>query len=410
MKEIGNKGVAMVIALIMSAIFMLLAAEASSLVISQMQQTSDFGNSIQAYYTAESGINAGLYHLIHKTGTYEGVWDYSCEPDKPSKPEVDENCAEGSWQIVGMAGENKLTDRYYIGGGYNGFYSYPIPGTGTVGVDCDLLDPVLETNTVLMDNDKCKNSDISNMTSWEKFQCGILQKIKKSKDPKDVVSSKDTENTDKNSGLDDYLPAIMGPNGEYSNAADLPCNWNKIKFGDTVNIPLYGLSESGEPVPLKLDNFILRVRTPCVAECDGSCKKPPEFCEERYKLGSVFDSGQGTFPENILKDVVITWAIENGDCSGVYCYLDNMIAKVTGFDQELFEQQDTSLITAHRITQKLDEFDGKFEVLVQDGIKNSSNVVHGLKNSDVTETTKLGEFLGMYPEEESEDEEEIKLT
>ncbi|MFH1720239.1 MAG: pilus assembly PilX N-terminal domain-containing protein, partial [Patescibacteria group bacterium] len=286
MKEIGNKGVSMIIALVMSAIFMLLAAEISSTVISQMEQTSGFENSTKAYYAAESGINAGLYHLIHKTGTYKGEY-HSISEDEQCGTWGDGNCekaktkAKGSWQIVGMAGENKLTDRYYVGGGYDGYYSYPIPGTGTVGVDCDLLDPVLETNTVLMDSNKCKSSDnSSDTTSWEKFQCGILQKIKKSKDPGDVVSSKDTENTDKNSGLDDYLPAIMGSNGEYLNAADLPCNWNKIKFGDMVNIPLYGLSEDGGPVPLKLDDFILRVRTPCVAECDfesGSCKKPPEF-------------------------------------------------------------------------------------------------------------------------------------
>ncbi|MBU1992729.1 hypothetical protein KKG51_03455, partial [Patescibacteria group bacterium] len=64
MKEIGNKGVSMIIALVMSAIFMLLAAEISSTVISQMEQTSGFENSTKAYYAAESGINAGLYHLI----------------------------------------------------------------------------------------------------------------------------------------------------------------------------------------------------------------------------------------------------------------------------------------------------------------------------------------------------------
>ncbi|MFH1720760.1 MAG: hypothetical protein ABH856_04095, partial [Patescibacteria group bacterium] len=162
------------------------------------------------------------------------------------------------------------------------------------------------------------------------------------------------------------------------------------------NIPLYGLSEDGGPVPLKLDDFILRVRTPCVAECDfesGSCKKPPEFCDERYELDSVF-TGSSSFalwPKELLEDTVISWSIENGLCGSVYCYLDNMLIlnpKVT--PTEAIEQ-DSSLITAHRITDKLDEFDGKFEVLVQDSVDD----VYGLVNSDEKKKSPASEFLGM---------------
>jgi len=72
---------------------------------------------------------------------------------------------------------------------------------------------------------------------------------------------------------------------EVARSPDHPCNFNKIRFGQAVSIPLYYTDSAGNtvtPFEGSTADFYLRIRTPCAA-VDG---KIPVECDnsERYQL------------------------------------------------------------------------------------------------------------------------------
>src|SRR3989339_57905 len=100
---------------------------------------------------------------------------------------------------------------------------------------------------------------------------------------------------------------------------DHPCSWNKIYVGETVNIPLWfygmdtgttygtadGIIDPAEDYPVsggdKLENFYLRMRTPCVdGGEDATC--------ERYEFYGDNDIYNTSIESNINKTIV-NWEI-----------------------------------------------------------------------------------------------------
>jgi len=90
----------------------------------------------------------------------------------------------------------------------------------------------------------------------------------------------------------------------YGDAAHEPghsCNWNKIKVGESVTIPLFGVDFDGSPMSpnaLGMLSWKLLVRTPCsngsfLADCGGS---------SRY----ILDIGGGTYAED---SSVVSWQL-----------------------------------------------------------------------------------------------------
>lgn len=175
---------------------------------------------------------------------------------------------------AGYSGGDKLKDfpaTYTISGQVNpdnaysiGKYGIPTPGTGTAGNNCDALNP-----------------DI---------------KLDFNYDPV----------TGKYSYVSGTDPAI-----------DNPCNWNKIKVGESVSIPLYvtkivgGTEGISNPKNLGLTSLKIRVRT--------ACKNGKEFCapSDRYKL--YFDTST---PSTIAKtnDTVMSWQISAENIGGNKTY------------------------------------------------------------------------------------------
>jgi hypothetical protein len=165
-----------------------------------------------------------------------------------------QNCPEASVTIQGQVKPDLIY--HYLGGLYNLMYGMPTPGTGTVGSNCSPLTAYYDKVYIF---------------------------------PPEA-------------GGTQYAPW------------EHPCNWNKLKVGDSVAIPLYTVADdvSGpncpfdsylgyrvcNPVNLGLTNLVLRVRTPCI---DGS-----EYCSAsgRYKLNDI--AGDPTLNGD---DTILAWQI-----------------------------------------------------------------------------------------------------
>ncbi|MBI5413707.1 hypothetical protein HZA42_05160 [Candidatus Peregrinibacteria bacterium] len=103
------------------------------------------------------------------------------------------------------------------------------------------------------------------------------------------------------------------------NDADDACNWNRLYVGQSVEVPLYYIDASGQPVKLfagSNDEFRLRVRTPLCAEFGASGTNCDDgriilYPDPRPNMQSAPDYG------NPSKDpVLIQWTISDLDPSG----------------------------------------------------------------------------------------------
>ncbi len=94
---------------------------------------------------------------------------------------------------------------------------------------------------------------------------------------------------------------------------NLPCNWSKLYYGESVQIPLYIALDPETPTPADpaMSVFTLKVRTPCKGDTDLSDISDPDegiWCPDgRYTL---HDSTPSTYNAS---DVIVNWQII-GDC------------------------------------------------------------------------------------------------
>ncbi len=102
-------------------------------------------------------------------------------------------------------------------------------------------------------------------------------------------------------------------------AAENPCNWNKIKVGGSVAIPLY-ITSGGvikNPVDLGLTDLRIRVRTPC--------KYGNEMCPENLRYQLADDVGDDNFKcdsdtPTRCGDTIMAWNISGSNKGGDKTY------------------------------------------------------------------------------------------
>lgn len=168
---------------------------------------------------------------------------------------------------------------YTIGGQVNealaysdGSYGIPAPGTGTAGKDCDKLNPYVK-----------------------------------------------------------YTFAFDEVTGKYSNDSsgadpkDHPCNWSKIKVGESVSIPLFVSKKVGGTETIynpadsqfNLNNLKIRVRTPC--------KTGKEYCDliDRY---SLFYDTSSVNKYNATNYTLMSWQITGTNQDGSKTYVFSPLA------------------------------------------------------------------------------------
>lgn len=105
-------------------------------------------------------------------------------------------------------------------------------------------------------------------------------------------------------------------------SSDHPCNWNKIYYGKSVDIPLYVVigGEVNDPLALGLNSFELQVRSSCVGESSEDC--------ERYAVDiSDFDVVGGR--------TLLSWQI-TAECDDGVCGITQIPGVLDGVLQEEF--------------------------------------------------------------------------
>jgi Tfp pilus assembly protein PilX len=247
-----RSGVSLLISIVLVAIVTVFALGVSNLVFSTLRQTANVNRSNQAFFAAEGALEEGL--LQNQT---QGA-GYTSPATDVTLCDATQTGADCPTATVAIQGTVPTALKYEYSGTYNGMYSIPTPGTGTAGNDCSPLKAYYNKAYVFPEGSS--------------------------------------------SGQQTYAPW------------EHPCNWNKLRVGESVAIPLYTVAagDSGSncpfdsylgykvcnPVNLGLTNLILRVRTPCM---DGS-----EFCpaSERYDL--QYNAGDPYYGGD---DTVVAWQI-----------------------------------------------------------------------------------------------------
>jgi len=243
-----RKGIAVIVALIFMMAMLTISTTVANTATNMATSTGGSYKSTQAFYNAETAMETALYNYKHPHpgGVLSGA---------PSEDE--EGAGEMQWKVLGVGSEegliNEITDSKS-----EVWSSYPFPGSGTAGKDCDAYDAPITVDKFIYSLAKYVSS-----TSGE--------------------STKDLEKEI----------------GSYGEPQDHPCNWNKLKYNDSaIEIPLYGVDGEGNKTPIKFTEFKVRVRTACNASAirgpnddyipGGGASNPPG--------GANGQTGQGNEP------------------------------------------------------------------------------------------------------------------
>jgi Tfp pilus assembly protein PilX len=284
-------------------------------------------------------------------------------------------CPTGTVMIQGQVPSGKTISEMYV---------VPTPGSGTVGSNCDPL--------------------------------------------KAVTTGKFVYGKNKDTGEDLLADAI-----------DNPCNWNKIKVGETVGIPLYVTTtdsasncpefpaNSGtyicNPTDLGLTSLIIKVRTPCT---DGN-----EYCDYlgRYSFDTmngdeVFKciAGQRT---HLCGDTIVSWQISGANIKGDKTYTmvpndwfnnninDARKNKRKIVNSEIYESLINDARTNNVIASGITDWTcGSFCVLYADSTGNRKGKDLSKNDDPSTNQYSILDFLkntGSYATERSTDDDKINM-
>jgi len=252
---------AMVMMLILVPIFMLLAVSFVDPIIRSFRSTVNDQKTLLAKNVADSAFEMALWE---SRGTGVGENKKNKGYPNPITKKYDFGTAKIRWTVMATP---EITDDKLI----NGKYTIPSPGSGTAGDDyCNTNEPVVD--------------DESLETTLASLEINKNQL------------------------------------GSFYNAFSWPCNWNKLREGENITIPLYTENADGSVNnPFKtvgVNDFALKIRPACdpskATSRDDEYEN--EICNdnERYVLGG--DPG----PEEV-KTVVVLWEItgklndENGE-------------------------------------------------------------------------------------------------
>lgn len=103
---------------------------------------------------------------------------------------------------------------------------------------------------------------------------------------------------------------------------DHACNWNKIKVGETVGIPLYTTNADGSinnpaDSALNLQNLKVKVRTPC-ADGANTCSSSVRYLLNDYAGGA--DTVCGPLRSTFCGDTILSWQINAENKAGDKVY------------------------------------------------------------------------------------------
>ena len=263
-----RSGVSLLIAVLLVSVIVMFGLIVSNVVVSSIRQSANVNRANEAYYGAEGALEEGLLANKDQGAGFTG------------EGTTNYSDVEAGYEVSGQV----PVDLVYS----NGKYGIPSPGSGDVAADCDPLNPVIGADGF-----------------W----------YSPTADPS-------------------YILGTGNPGGDYAHydSEDHPCNWNKLKEGEGVGLPLYvtttdaakanllgceqNPSGSGiyvcNPSELEMSSLEVRVRTAC---SDGS-----EFCGASGRPDLYTSNITGTDPYN-GDDPIVSWQIIGTDSTGVEDYI-----------------------------------------------------------------------------------------
>ncbi|HLG25506.1 MAG TPA: hypothetical protein VI588_01780 [Candidatus Gracilibacteria bacterium] len=297
-----RSGVSLLISIFLVAIIVLFSLTVSNVVITSVRQSANVNRANEAYYAAEGGLEEGLLENLNQGAGYTGVSTdigyLGCDPN------VDDCPLKATFKVQGQVPENTA---YGQNTAYSGMYGLPTPGSGSAVEGCDPLK--------------------------------AFQNV-----PFNYNAADDT---------------FSESSGGIYDATEHPCNWNRIKFGESLSIPLY--VANGEcttnpdficnPRDIGLNSLYVRVRTPCKTGekiCPGS---------ERYTLDVNFGD-----PKVEGNDTIVDWQIVGTNASETETYI---MQPIRDYDEQMYggRSPSNSEIYESRINDLKSVTIGKFEVL-----------------------------------------------
>ncbi len=236
-------GVSLLLGLGIIFIMVFFSLLVGNVVVSSIRQTSNVSRSNEAYYAAEGALEQGLLDNYLQEAGYTS----ETKPVNYASTTVTAN-----YQVQGTVPEEL---KYGPNSTFNyNKFSIPTPGSGNAGLNCDSDNPIINKRFLY-------NTSTKLYTFYENASTG-------------------------------YDPS------------DFPCNWNKIRTGETVTIPLYYEDENGNFINLfnEVSNELkIRIRT--------SCLGGHEFCLPTSSTGRYKFENTSTEPKP-QNDPIITWQIE----------------------------------------------------------------------------------------------------
>ncbi|KKQ71451.1 MAG: hypothetical protein UT33_C0009G0042 [Candidatus Peregrinibacteria bacterium GW2011_GWC2_39_14] len=269
----SRSGIAIIVALIFMMAFLTISTTIAQTATNMAKSTGGSYKSNQAFYNAETAMSRALYNYQHPG---EGV--LSGAPD-----EDEEGAGNMQWKVLGVGADeglmNEITDNEN-----EVWSSYPFPGSGTAGKDCDAYNAP---------------------TDMKKFTASLMRYISTTEG---TAIAADIEKTISSGGM--------------GKPQDHPCNWNKLKDNDSaIEIPLYGVDSAGQRTQITFTDFQVRVRTACDAKAikspSGDQGNGPTTAELIYEGAGMCEAGKRYVmyaPEQT--NTIVNWGLyteEDGD-------------------------------------------------------------------------------------------------
>lgn len=276
----------MVMMLILVPILMFLAMSFVDPIVRSYRSAVNDQKTLLAKNVADSMFEVALWD---SRGTGIGENTYNEQWPEGEVFEFGSINATVRWSVMGTpdTDESKLIDDWY---------TIPSPGSGTAGDDyCNTNEPVVNQESL-----------------------GA------------ALNSLEIDSEDLGGDYDEF---------------DWPCNWNKLREGESIEIPLYTEDSEGHvlnPSDLGLNEFELTIRTPCnpeqisnrTDEYTGQICKVPYASGERYVLegDNPLEGGDGT------DTVIVLWEItgKEGDENGDSVVIEQLVTPLSIFDNSAF--------------------------------------------------------------------------
>ena len=394
-------GTSLLVALGLTTIIVLVSLGVTTIVVSSTRESANVTGANQAYYAAEGALEKGL--LINQTkGAGYSAGDKVLEgaTQKAASDSTDKTFAMNNFDpSTGVpypkSGFNygdttangtaarvyKETSSYKISGQVpfdstygSGEYGIPTPGTGNVGENCDSLHPTLKDpfyydakNQTFYSKtpEVLSPEDLNGLDSIGDGMMGFGMRSKKSGAESAMVAPPQNLSR-RDTSVQAYDPK------------DHPCNWNKIKAGEPVTIPLYVTQPNGDilnPKEAGLSTLKIRVRLPC--------KNGTPFCAniDRFNFDYLTSSPEAY---NKTNDTVMSWQITASNLAGNKSYL---LSPLTIHGKHLYLDQPYSGFDRARLEPDNSEI---YESQINFLQKSSDNVVVTNDDSGKDSSNKTG--------------------